>query len=158
MKAGVCQDVISASRQTISFSVRTKPVPKARARVTTRRIGKRVVAHAYTPKTTADFEMTVRTAALRAMIGIEPLTGALFARIDCVLPIPASWPLRKREAARVGSIYPTSKPDLDNLKKAVLDAMNGVVYKDDSQVVSDAGEKRYGDEPRVDVFIQELDQ
>jgi Holliday junction resolvase RusA-like endonuclease len=138
--------------------VRTKPVPKARARVATRRFGNRVVAHAYTPKTTADFEMTVRTAALRAMVGMEPLTGALFARVTCVLPIPASWPKRKRDAALAGSMYHTSRPDLDNLKKAVFDAMNGVVFNDDSQVVSDAGEKRYGDEPRVDVFIQELDQ
>lgn len=134
------------------------PVPKARARVTTRRIGKRTVAHAYTPKTTVDYELRIRTAAIRAMLGKTPFTGPVFARINCVMPVPASWSKKDRAEALAGKLWPISKPDLDNLKKAVLDAMNGVVFKDDSQVVADAGWKRYGEVPRVEVTIRGLDQ
>lgn len=142
----------------IQFVARVAPEPKLRPRFSRARIGGREVVRTYTPKNTVDFEMLVRVAALRAMVGKKPFSGALFARVDCYLPIPKSWTKAEREAARAGTRYPVSKPDLDNFKKAVLDAMNGVVYLDDSQIVDDAGKKRYADEPRVEVFIQELDQ
>lgn len=142
----------------VKFRALLVPTPKARARVTTRRVKGKVVAHAYTPKKTMDYELLVRTAALRAMLGRPVLTGPVFARINCVMPIPASWPKAKRQRALSGQLWPTSKPDLDNLKKAVFDAMNGVVYVDDSQVVGDAGWKRYGEQPRVEVTIRGFDQ
>jgi Holliday junction resolvase RusA-like endonuclease len=154
----VCQDKKPSNVSTVEFCARVEPKPKLRPRFGRARIGGREVVRTYTPKKTADFEMLVRTAALRAMLGQKPLTGPLFARIDCYLPIPKSWTKAKREAARAGLLYPVGKPDLDNFKKAVMDAMNGVVYVDDAQIVDDAGKKRYADEPRVDVFIQELDQ
>lgn len=152
-----CQDKKSSCK-TIQFVARVEPKPKLRPRFGRARIGGREVVRTYTPKKTVDFEMAVRVAALRAMLGAKPLAGPLFARVDCYLPIPKSWTKAAREAARAGSLYPVSKPDLDNFKKAVFDAMNGVVFVDDSQIVDDAGKKRYADEPRVEVFIQELDQ
>lgn len=50
----------------------------------------------------------------------------------------------------------TKRPDLDKLQRAVLDALTGVVYLDDSQVVDVHATKRYGDAPGLDVEIREL--
>jgi Holliday junction resolvase RusA-like endonuclease len=55
-----------------------------------------------------------------------------------------------------GEIYPQVKPDLDNVMKAVLDALNGVVYADDSQVINLVATKRYSTDPRVEVYVHEV--
>ena len=52
-------------------------------------------------------------------------------------------------------IKPTKKPDADNIAKAVCDALNGIAYKDDSQVVDLTVRKYYSKFPRVQVFISE---
>ena len=69
--------------------------------------------------------------------------------------IPKSVSKRKREAMIGGAIRPTRKPDCDNVAKVIADALNGMAYRDDSQVVSLSVEKRFGDEPRVDVEIRD---
>jgi Holliday junction resolvase RusA-like endonuclease len=51
---------------------------------------------------------------------------------------------------------PTSKPDLLKLGRAVEDAMSGIVYLDDSQIVQETLEKRYGDKPGVDIIIEKI--
>lgn len=53
--------------------------------------------------------------------------------------------------------YPTGKPDVLKLGRAVEDAMNGVVYVDDSQIVAERLEKRYGDSPGVHISIRKID-
>ena len=50
---------------------------------------------------------------------------------------------------------PTVKPDLDNLDKAVMDALNKVAYKDDSQIVAKVSKKHYAEVPTVKVIISE---
>lgn len=50
----------------------------------------------------------------------------------------------------------TKRPDLDKLTRAVLDALTGRVWKDDSQVVSLTVSKRYGPEPGVYISIADL--
>ena len=52
-------------------------------------------------------------------------------------------------------VFPTKKPDLDNLAKAVLDALNGVAYKDDCQIVTVLSKKNYAEAPYVRVIISE---
>ena len=52
-----------------------------------------------------------------------------------------------------GHIRSTKKPDCDNIAKIILDALNGLAYKDDKDIVSCLIEKWYGDEPRVEVYI-----
>ena len=52
-------------------------------------------------------------------------------------------------------IYPTVKPDTDNIAKSILDALNGIAYKDDKQVVTLSVKKRYDEVPRVSVWIYE---
>ena len=45
--------------------------------------------------------------------------------------------------------YPVTRPDLDNLQKSIWDAVNGIIWKDDSQIVMGAAEKRYSDTPEI---------
>lgn len=63
---------------------------------------------------------------------------------------------RKKQAKISGEIRPARTPDADNIAKAVLDGMNGVVYKDDKQVIELKVTKQYAEKPRVDVTIEEI--
>ena len=138
----------------IEFTVLGDPQGKARPRVSTKN-GK---ARAYTPKKTADYEKLIRTSyALEAgerkpYSADVPLCLHLF--VEC--PIPKSTPKKKREQMLSGAIRPTKKPDADNVAKVVMDALNGVAYEDDKQIVFLTVQKRYADQPSVMVVIQEL--
>ncbi|MBD9674914.1 RusA family crossover junction endodeoxyribonuclease [Pseudomonas sp. PDM21] len=63
------------------------------------------------------------------------LAGALQVRITMRVTIPASWSKSKQHAAIAGLIQPIGKPDLDNAAKLILDALNGIAWFDDAQVV-----------------------
>lgn len=69
--------------------------------------------------------------------------------------IPNSWSKKKRQAALDGEVRPQVKPDCDNLIKVILDALNGVAYADDKQVVFVSCRKRYAAEGSVLVKIEE---
>ena len=56
-----------------------------------------------------------------------------------------------------GKISHTKKPDLDNLVKLVLDAYNGVLYDDDSQIISLSLSKMYSSTPGIEINITEID-
>ncbi len=84
---------------------------------------------------------------------IPMLEGALSVSILFFIPIPKSFSKKRHAAAHEGRILPTPKPDLDNYAKLVLDAGNGVLYKDDSCVVDAAFSKRYSNDPRVVIEV-----
>jgi Holliday junction resolvase RusA-like endonuclease len=85
----------------------------------------------------------IRTLAMEAMGVQPPMEGPVEMTLFIVMPIPQSWPAWKREMAVAGQIMPTTKPDSDNVEKAVKDALNGVVWGDDAQVVSTVKAKLY---------------
>ena len=118
-----------------SFIVPGEPVPKARPRVT--RNGR-----TYTPKKTADYEKLVR-ASYEEQAGKYFGDGPLMCRISLYFPIPKSYGKRKTERIFDKKILYTKKPDIDNCVKAILDALNGIAYKDDSQVISIIASKDY---------------
>ncbi len=130
-----------------AFRVEGPPVGKARPRVT--RWG------AYTPKKTAQHEASIRAAAQAA--GIQQISGPVMLQVAFVMPIPASWPKKRREAAARQEIMPLGKPDTDNLCKAVMDGLIGIGYQDDTQVVRLVACKLYGEEPRTEVWIESVD-
>lgn len=134
-----------------SFIIPGVPVAKGRPRLTTRG----GFARAYTPDKTRRFETIVAESA-RASIGpIDPYSGAVELEAHFSLPIPKSWPKRDKLAAMEGRLLPQGKPDIDNYLKAIADGMNGVVYADDSQIVTVRLTKRYGDDPGVAVTVRE---
>lgn len=134
----------------VAFTVPGQPVGKGRPR-----IGK-VGAHSrmFTPAKTVSYEGTVATFAHQAMAGIALLEGPLEVGMDIVLQIPASWSGKQQHRAEIGQILPTTKPDIDNVEKAIFDALNGVVWRDDVQVVRVVKAKRYGRAPGVSVTVK----
>ena len=138
---------------TIHFHIPGQPVGKGRPR-----IGK-VGPHArmFTPAKTVNYESTVALFAAQAMAGRALLTGPVNLQMRVDFPIPASWSMKKQRAAEAGQILPTVKPDSDNIVKAVCDAINGVVWKDDVQVVDLTVKKRYSVVPGVAVRIDEME-
>ena len=135
----------------VNFMVEGTPVPKGRPRFARR--GKFVST--YSPKTTVDYETKVSEAARFAMGSSEPLETPVGAYIYITLPIPASYSKKRIQACLSGEERPTKKSDIDNFCKAIFDGMNGIVFLDDSQVVSLHSTKVYGTVGMVEVMVKE---
>lgn len=58
-----------------------------------------------------------------------------------------------RADAMAGRLVPTTRPDATNLQKLAEDALQGICYEDDSQVVDVRTRKRYGDPPRLEIEV-----
>lgn len=131
--------------------VEVEPKGKGRPRFT--RTG-----HAYTPARTREYEELIAARALEAMQGRQPIPKDVPLRVTivAVFGVPVSWTKKKRLAALQGVLRHTRKPDYDNVGKAVCDALNGIVFEDDCQIVSGEVEKVYGPEPMLKIFIEEL--
>lgn len=128
----------------ISITVYGNAVPKGRPRVALR--GKHPVV--YTPTKTREWEQLIKLAAAGKVK--ELMTGPIELDVEFYLPRPKSLPNR--------ITYHTKRPDLDNLIKAVMDALNGVVWRDDSQVVEKHVYKYYAcsERPHVTIDILEM--
>ena len=90
------------------------------------------------------------------MRGRSPLNEALAVRIFAMIPIPKSWPAKKRDAALVGLIYPDGRPDWDNYGKIASDALNKVVWEDDGQIVKSLVVKEYAENPGLIIEVFKL--
>jgi Holliday junction resolvase RusA-like endonuclease len=109
----------------------------------------------YTPRETQQYENALALAGRAAMKTRPPLTGPLRVNILAVMDVPSSWSGKKKTSALHGSLRPTVSPDWDNIGKS-LDALNGIVFEDDKQIVSANVEKVYGQLPRLEVEIIEI--
>lgn len=136
----------------IAFIVPGIPVAKGRARAFVRNGH---IAHC-TPERTSRYENLVRLSAHKEMKGRPLFSGACQIEIGLYMPVPSSWSNKKRTAALSGEIRPTAKPDCDNVLKCINDALNGVVWVDDKQVVDVRVEKRYSTTPQAIVIVQEI--
>ena len=128
----------------IRFTVHGDQQPKGRARSVIRN-GK--IGH-YTPKKTMMYEDMVREEVKRMMFG-GVYDGPVEVKIKIFIRIPVAFTKKKRDDARNGFLRPTSRPDIDNYIKAICDAMNKIVYNDDSQIVDIDVKKYYSDLPRA---------
>ena len=147
----------------IYFRFNGEPVGKGRPRVTARR-GKgkdsAIYAHAYTPKKTKQFEddiLSAFNAVNKGPVPVYPKDIPL--RVDMVFAfkVPKSYTKKKREQCLNGIVQHTHKPDADNICKAVLDALSGYAFDDDSQATVISMEKIYAEEPYVEVRIYPRD-
>ena len=136
---------------TVFFTVEGTPIGKGRPKFARR--GSFVTT--YTPTKTRDYESLIAEAARKAMGSSEPLETPIAAYIYIVVPVPQSYPKKRRDACLNGLERPTKKPDADNILKAFFDAMNGIVYKDDCQIVSIHATKNYGPVGMVEVMVKE---
>ena len=130
------------------FLIPGEPTGKGRPRFT--RSG-----HAYTPERTASYEQAVRQAYKAEFPGEEPIPACVpvAVKIMAGYSIPKSTSKVKAERMLAGEIRPTKKPDADNIAKAVCDALNGVAYRDDSQICRLTVSKTYSELDAVSVRI-----
>ena len=135
---------------TVVFNVPGNPVGKQRARYAKR--GNFV--QTYTPEKTRTYETLIREHAQQAMGSSEALETPVTVYLYITHAVPSSYSKKRKEAC-LNRFERPKKPDLDNVAKAFMDAMNGIVYLDDVQVVSLHVTKLYGTESRVDVCIRE---
>lgn len=132
----------------ISFTVPGDPRGKGRPRFTRQ-------GRAYTDAKTRVYETCIGMVAEAAMAGRDPIGGKCNVILKAYARIPVSWTKARQWAAISGELIP-GKPDLDNIAKAALDAMNGLVYVDDVQVVRLVVEKAYSQIPRLEVRVVEV--
>jgi Holliday junction resolvase RusA-like endonuclease len=85
--------------------------------------------------------------------GARIIDGPVSVTLTAYLRIPKSATKKARAAMLAGAERPTKKPDGDNLAKLALDALNGVCWHDDVQVVDLTVRKFWSDEPRLVVEI-----
>lgn len=130
--------------------------PQGKGRARSARLPNGQTIH-YTPAKTRTYEGMIRTQAISAVGDQNPTESPVMLTLLCGYQIPKSWPRWKRDMALAGQIVPTVKPDTDNVLKAVKDALNSVVWRDDCQVVSTIKDKIYTDNPFVSIEVATVD-
>lgn len=122
--------------------IKTVPIPKGRPRF--------YGGHAVTPEKTRKYEKLIRDSWEHGILEAD----SLMIDMEFVMPIPQS--LSKKKQTELVATPHTKKPDLDNLVKAVLDALNGVAFVDDSRISNINASKEYGREPSVWIGIHRV--
>lgn len=105
---------------------------------------------------TEKYEAVLREAAGLHMRRTPPTERPVALLVHAFREVPASWSKKDRRAALAGAILPTGRPDGDNYLKVAQDALNGIVYKDDSQVIDARVIKRYDANPCLRIEIREF--
>lgn len=131
------------------------PRGKGRARAT---VDKRGFARVYTDDKTAKYESQLRFAAQQKMAGRAPTIQPVRVHVEVVLPIAPSWSQKKQVAAALGHVRPDGRGsgDVDNFLK-ILDALNGIVWADDCQIVEAHVLKSYGTAPTLKICVETIE-
>lgn len=115
-------------------------------------------ARVYTPSAQIKNENWIKMEYLRAAekehfngFGDKPVR----IHITTHIAIPKSFSKKKREQALALRLRPIVKPDLDNITKTILDALNGIAFDDDKQIVHIEAQKFYGGKERTYIFMEE---
>ncbi|MCC5911424.1 MAG: RusA family crossover junction endodeoxyribonuclease [Clostridiaceae bacterium] len=134
-----------------NFTIYGEPMGKGRHRTTS-------TGHQYTPQKTVNYENLVKHSFIESVKGKNKLLeGPLYLEIDAYFKIPKSTSQKKKESMKQGILRPTKKPDIDNIQKIVGDALNNLAYHDDKQIVDARQRKFYGEVPRVEVRVWEVE-
>ena len=132
----------------IEFEVVGEVVAKGRPRLS--RYG------TYTPAKTKNYETKVQLLFKNKFKDFEPMEGPLAIEVDVYMYIPKSDSKKMRARKKFNELRPTKRPDWDNMAKSITDALNGLAYKDDSQIVEATVRKWFGEEQKAVVKIKEL--
>lgn len=128
------------------FTIPGKPFGKMRPR--------RGKFNVYDPKENREHEKFIRKCFIE-QCGLldEPYDCPIYITINSFYSIPKQTPKKKRELMLTGKMLPMIKPDIDNVAKSVLDALNGFFYTDDKQVIEISIRKFYSNDPRTEIMI-----
>lgn len=131
------------------FEMLGEIVGKARPRMNTR------TGKAYTPTNTKLYEYSLRQWFIREYPYFKPIETRVKVTIIAYFDIPKSTSKKKEAEMLLENISPTKKPDIDNIIKIILDAMNKFAFKDDTQVTKLEIEKKYAKSPKIYIKIEE---
>jgi Holliday junction resolvase RusA-like endonuclease len=106
----------------------------------------------------ADHKHLIVIAARRAYGGRKPLTGPVRLSVAIFRAMPKAFSRKKRAEAISGLLRPDKRPDGSNQLKLIEDALNGVVWNDDAQVVDLQVSKFYAEEERTEIWIESMDK
>ncbi len=129
----------------ISFIVPGNPQAKQRPRWSRTRM--------YSPSDTVNYETYVKEMFVISYPDFIPLEGALRMTITAHMLIPKSTSKKKMKLMIDRIIRPDKKPDWDSLGRIVSDALEGLAYKNDSQIVTGIVHKWYAIRPRLEIEI-----
>ena len=133
------------------FTVLGEPKGKGRPRFIPK------TGRAITPKDTVNYESLVKLEYGIQCKGIKfPDDAQLDMRILAFYGIPKSMTKKNRELVNKRLLRPTKKPDMDNVVKIIADSLNGIAYRDDTQIVDCQVRKFYSDQPRVEITIKQI--
>lgn len=143
-----------AGKWKVEICVMGQPVAQGRPKFS------RICGHvtAYDPEKSKNYKALVRSEAQRIYEmdkTFAPIDGPCYMTLTVGRSVPKSWSKKMKAMAIKGEIRPTSKPDLDNYVKGILDAINTVIVKDDSRVIGINAIKIYQSNPGVDIVITE---
>lgn len=122
------------------------PIPKARARTVRNKYTGKVMS--FTPDKTVNYENTIRQQAF------DEYAGELV-RADVPLILSCDFYLERPKSAPKKRTQPVKHPDGDNLLKSVADALQGIVYERDQQIIRFEGQKHYGLPERTEILVKE---
>lgn len=122
---------------------------KARPRVNT------YTAKAYTPGNTKEYETLIKQYFKIKYPRYVPLENRISVKIVAQFKIPKNTSKKNTENMLNGEISPTKKPDIDNIVKIILDALNTMAFKDDNQITKLEVEKIYGEQEKIIVKVEE---
>lgn len=129
--------LVAATRRVQTFDLPVEPTPKARPRF--------AGGHAFTPARTR--------VASDAISDILRMDGAYMYDRDIPLYVQMTF---VRTAPKTPRAMPTVKPDLDQFLKLVMDAGNGVLWADDSQICELRARKVYGQSGKIKLEVGPL--
>lgn len=136
----------------MKFTIPGEPTGKARPKVF--RNGS--FTKGVTPEKTVLYENLVKVEFQRQCPSQPIIESPVALKIRCFYGLAMRDSKKKKAAKLAGAIRPTKKPDIDNCIKIIADALNGLAYVDDTQIVAVVAEKFYAEIPRVEVEITEV--
>ena len=129
----------------LSLSMPGEPMAKQRA--------KWMKYGTYTPEKTVSYETYIKQLFAIKYPDFTPLEGPLVMTIHAWVMIPKSTSEKKRKLMKEIGIRPVKRPDWDNIGKIASDALEGLAYKNDAQIVTGIVYKLYSERPRLEITI-----
>lgn len=141
----------------VKFTVYGPPKGKGRPRFSIRKSGNgKAFAGARTPDETVLYENQIKMEYRQSNGQLRfPDDAQLVLIVKAYYEIPKNVSKKRREKMLLCDIRPTKKPDWDNIGKVASDALNGIAYRDDAQIVEAIVGKYYSETPRLEVTIKE---
>ncbi|EML9212994.1 RusA family crossover junction endodeoxyribonuclease [Clostridioides difficile] len=132
----------------VNFTIDGEPVGKERPRFNL------ATKRTYTPNKTKSYEELIKW--LYQSKVKYYFEGYIKMTIRFYYSIAKSNSKKVKEQKRNNVLRPSKKPDIDNVIKVVADSLNGIAYKDDTQIVEVVASKYYSDKPRVEVMLEDI--